>query len=572
LVVTSRVRDAAGNPIGASAEYENFRHREVPLDARRVYYRRAIRTAQQVARATGLRNRDIAAISVFTTQSASYLTERIAAQVRGGVTAPATDFNLGPGGTPAVFALGALSATTPFTWNRQTAVTGALSPAPAAAGALALAPGAIACVAIGRITAPDFMVHPGEYIPEVPTGAAGVPAVQGTQTLSVVVTLPSSPRPAAGWPVAIYGHRAGGSNIADTLNVATILASRGIAVVAVDEAGNGFGPNSTLTANFANGTRVTVPLPGLGIDQDGNGAIGPNEGEMARAPRTLQRNADAHVQTAANFHQLVRAIGAGVDVDGDGATDLDAGRIYYFSHSQGGILGPGFVAFAPEVRAADFTMGGGPLLENRRLAPADRGPSVGADLAARTPSLLNSAVGLTSLGGVPTTAPFFNENLPLRDQPPVVNTVPGAMAIQQWLDRSRWILQRANPMVFAALLRRSPPPGVPARPVMFQMIAGDQASPNVNQSNVVHAGGLEDRTAYFRYDQWLAVNPGPPKNAHALFINYGQVAWRPVMRDFHEQVAEFFASDGANLVTPSQVPAYWEVPIVALPWDLNYIP
>jgi hypothetical protein len=33
----------------------------------------------------------------------------------------------------------------------------------------------------------------------------------------------------------------------------------------------------------------------------------------------------------------------------------------------------------------------------------------------------------------------FNENIPLRNQPPVTNTVAGAMAIQQYTDRSEWV-------------------------------------------------------------------------------------------------------------------------------------
>lgn len=41
---------------------------------------------------------------------------------------------------------------------------------------------------------------------------------------------------------------------------------------------------------------------------------------------------------------------------------------------------------------------------------------------ARVPSLLNSP-GLASIGGVPVDKPYFNENMPLRNQPPAINTV-----------------------------------------------------------------------------------------------------------------------------------------------------
>ena len=35
----------------------------------------------------------------------------------------------------------------------------------------------------------------------------------------------------------------------------------------------------------------------------------------------------------------------------------------------------------------------------------------------------------------------FNENMPLRNQPLVINTVPDAMALQQFLERTEWVSQ-----------------------------------------------------------------------------------------------------------------------------------
>ena len=55
-------------------------------------------------------------------------------------------------------------------------------------------------------------------------------------------------------------------------------------------------------------------------------------------------------------------------------------------------------------------------------------------LAARTLSMLKPAHGLSSIDGVAVAAPHFNENLPLRNQPPLVNTIPGATDIQRFID------------------------------------------------------------------------------------------------------------------------------------------
>ncbi len=61
--------------------------------------------------------------------------------------------------------------------------------------------------------------------------------------------------------------------------------------------------------------------------------------------------------------QLVRVLEAGVDVEGDGARDLDPGRIYYVGHSLGSTFGVPLVAVEPAIRAAVFNVAGGPLVE-----------------------------------------------------------------------------------------------------------------------------------------------------------------------------------------------------------------
>src|SRR5262249_26924164 len=156
------------------------------------------------------------------------------------------------------------------------------------------------------------------------------------------------------------------------------------------------------------------------------------------------------VQNIADLMQLVRVIQAGVDVDGDGQADLNPDRIFYWGHSLGAILGIGFFAYTPEVRAAYLAAPAAPLFANRRLSPTSGSrDSVGRSLAARIPSLLNAVYGLPNLDGVPVSAPFFNENTPLRNERPVINNIPGALAIQQFDERSMWIAQRGNPVGFA---------------------------------------------------------------------------------------------------------------------------
>ena len=46
--------------------------------------------------------------------------------------------------------------------------------------------------------------------------------------------------------------------------------------------------------------------------------------------------------------------------------------------------------------------------------------------------------------------------MPLRNLPPLVDTVPGASAIQQLLEWTEWTSQAGNPVAYAPHLRAGP--------------------------------------------------------------------------------------------------------------------
>ena len=81
---------------------------------------------------------------------------------------------------------------------------------------------------------------------------------------------------------------------------------------------------------------MTLAAGGRGFDQNGEGLIDADEGLTAAPPRAILLTADGVRQTVADLMQLVRVIEVGMDVDGDGFSDLDPSRIYYFGHSLGG--------------------------------------------------------------------------------------------------------------------------------------------------------------------------------------------------------------------------------------------
>jgi hypothetical protein len=226
------------------------------------------------------------------------------------------------------------------------------------------------------------------------------------------------------------------------------------------------------------------------------------------------------------------------------------------------------------VRAGVFSYPGGAAgrIDIIRLRPSQRGSFTGAALAARTPSLINPG-GLQDLDGVAVGPPFFNENIPLRDQLPVINDVPGALAIQEVFSRAEWVSQPGDAAAYAPYLRKSPLPGVLSKSVLIQICKGDETGPNPRNIAIVRAGDLADRATFFRNDLAFQEDPTVPKDPHSFLSRFnspgitGQIG-----RGGQNQAAVFLSSDGTNTIWP-EPSRFFEVPIVPpLPEDLSFIP
>jgi hypothetical protein len=577
LIVTRGVHDA-------DARFRHDLNFGQTHDADLKEYRKDLLDALKAARGAGVAERDIVTASVFTTMSVTATLEKMRDQIHAATPAPA-DFLLGSGGTRTVFDLSGVSI---MTFNRQTSVSGPLSPVPMPLAVVRAIPGAVGTVAFGKYVSPDYQLHPGEYIPAVGT-RTGMPIVQQMNEVYFNLFLPSGPAPVGGWPVALFGHSSGptANKNDDPLRVAASNAAHGVATIAINIAGFGYGSVSTLTVNQAAGAPVTFPAGGRSIDQNGDGAIGNGEGQFAAAPRTIMGETDALRQSAADLMQLVRVIQVGIDVDGNGSADLDPSRISYMGFSFGASLGVMLFAVEPGLRAGAFNVPSGSRIEAFRLGA--RRFVAGELLAARTPSLINSP-GITALGGMTVAGPHFNENLPLRDglpltvrladgttqviQAPVVNSVAGAMEIQKVFEWREWVSQTGNPVAFAPHLRKDPLPGVPVRPVLFQFAIGDQIAPNPTNAAILRAGDLADRATFYRNDLAFAENPAVPKNPHMFMIRIDSpvALVRQIAFAAQEQIATFLASDGALIIHPEPSRFFEELLDLALLEDLDYIP
>ncbi len=561
LIVTNGVHDASGNPIQAAKGFHDLDEGHISDPQQRLYIRvlkHLLDNGTLHRLVPGLDHNDIAAASLFTTESATATLESIREQIKAAAP-PQVTFKIGSNGETTVFPLNTV---TGFTWNVQALTVGPLVPTNLNGdlAALQVFPGSIATIAFGKFTGQHWQ-NANVFIPQVPTRHSVPP--QGSEDIYFNLFIPSGPRPTNGWPVAIFGHGFTDSKQGAPFAVASTLAHNGIASIAINVVGHGFGPNSTLTIN--QGTTATTFLEGgRGFDQDGNGQITSSEGSstFVLSPQGTIGSRDALQQTTADLMQLVRAIQGGIDVNGDGLPDLDANRIYYTGQSFGGIYGTIFMGIENDIRAGVPNVPGGPIIDIVRLSPNFQLLLTQA-LSVRTPQLLNA--------GPPI---FFKDNSPLRNLPPVTNNVPGAVAIQTVEDTSRWLGQAGDPVAWAPFIRKDPLRGDAAKSVIIQFARGDETVPNPTATALIRSGDLKDRATFFRNDLAFALGVGFGKNPHTFLTNIGgtpQVAAAAV--GAQTQIAIFLASDGALTIDPDGPGPLFEVPIAgALPEDLGFIP
>jgi hypothetical protein len=537
FVVTDRVRGLDGRPAS-------------PADRSRGFLAEAAELLERFAHPLGRGVRPLAA-TVFTTQSATSTLEKVRRQIKDAVPAPA-ELDVADGFGPAIFPLADLSS---IVFNRQIG-TSLFASLPVPLPALAVAPGAVGQIAFGHYLSPDYETAQG-FIPPVPS-LSGIPAVQRLESVAFTLFVPAGVPPASGWPVAIFGHGLGDNKNNSPFAVAAVLAAHGIATIAINVVGHGGGAAGTLVVNTVDGRSLIVPAGGRGVDQNGDGLIGPFEGVQALPPNSVITARDGLQQTVIDLMQLVREIEVGVDLDGDGQPDLDAARISYVGQSFGGMYGAMLLAVEPRLATGALNSFGGSNIDVLRLGGFR--PLLTAALAARAPSLLNVPGG-------------FDEDLPLRNQPPVVDPVAGAIEIQEVLEDMEWATQAANAVSYAPHLRKAPLRGVGAKSVLLQFARGDETVPNPTASAVVRAGGLLDRTTLFRNDLAFALDPSLPRNPHSFLTRLDLPSAAAFAIAAQQQIATFLGSSGRVTVDPDGPGPLFEVPIVPpLPEDLAFLP
>ncbi len=201
----------------------------------------------------------------------------------------------------------------------------------------------------GTYEAPNFQEGDPPYFNtggRIHLGADGKPQVVRTEKLRFAVTIPQADMPAAGWPVVIYAHGTGGSYTtfiddgegADAANIS-------------DAAGN-----------------LITHMAMISIDQV---LHGPRDPTMSDPDLTffnfnnIVAARDNAKQGGLDDFQLLRLV-KGFSVDAAPKTGkpikFDPSKIYFKGHSQGGLTGPLFLAFEPEVKGAVLSGAGANLV------------------------------------------------------------------------------------------------------------------------------------------------------------------------------------------------------------------
>jgi hypothetical protein len=533
LVVLNSLQDSNGTRVGSDDAFGNCLKSQ---DA----YCLQLNNALNHMPPSLIFKQNVIAASLFTTMSATDWLEK----ARRFVDANEPPVVL-PAGNPSSFALGQLKS---ISWIPAQS---GLSPQDIPLSALS----GVGQIAFGLFLSPNFLDPSNGTIPTTPTNAPisnpipvpgapqGIPA--GFIPVSFHVFLPAGPPPPGGFPLAIYGHGLGDDQFGAPTFIASTLAKNGFATLAIEITGHGYGAGSAVTLTDSSGAIHAVATPGRGILLPGNENIGATDGCIVPGAVAVR---DCARQTAVDLFALVATIHK---TQGMGLP-LNANNIYYVGQSFGSTYGTLFHAVEPAVTTAVLNGGGGTSVDVARLSISGR--PLGIEYLA--------PAGLLNVPPASPQAYFhdqFNDNYVFRDSPPVVNQVPGAMAIQAAFEAADWLGMLGDPLSFAAHLKASPLDGVPQKSVLFQFGYGDLEVPNPTEAAVVRAAHAQSSAWFFRFDQ-AALTYGHPELLGAMMpgvlfpILPHRILSNPTIFDVpaetsialaeQQQVANYFASGG----------------------------
>lgn len=304
------------------------------------------------------------------------------------------------------------------------------------------------------------------------------PTPASNDVIPFLMTLPNPAlAPAGGAPVVIVQHgltRWRG----DALAIAGTLASKGLAMIAIDAIYHGGRVICLSSADCASGVTCTQPAPVNGVPQPGScagaylaaaGATAvPGSPDLlpdAKLPTRDFTNLanpfaqrDNYRQHTLDLFQLVRVIkdttagGLGALIRANAAlAPINPAQIGYLGQSLGSLMGTSFLALSPSVNLGVLNVGGGDLV------------GIFTD-----PTSSLSAGAAAQLGVTPGTPAFFG-----------------------LLENFRWIIDPADPINFARFVRAPDAMLMPNRPAPARVILQEAGMDTVITNRFTLALGLE---------------------------------------------------------------------------------
>ena len=372
----------------------------------------------------------------------------------------------------------------------------------------------VGCYAFGSIETPRF-ARPDATITPTPTDRT--PPVVGKERIGFALIVPAGTPPPGGWPTAVYGPGFTRSYF-DLFVTSDANAAAGIATLATDPIGHGFGPRSTISVGPP-GAETTFLSYGRGRDLDGDGRIDDAEGSQptkkvtvsggkvvaeSPSPNALHGLRGGLEQTVVDNMALLRAVQRGPEIPGctgsPGARLAETGTMYY-GLSFGGIYGTMLMGTDPRPKRGLLNVAGGPITDIARLSGFR--PRLADQLRVSKPNLLNGGPGRDG----------FTESIPDPLDRPITRPVAGAMQIQRYLAYATWYGRPGGPETYAPLLRKQPRNG--AKEVLYQIAFGDNTVPNITSGNIIRAGNLFDTVTYYRNDR----TPTAARNPHGFLAD-----------------------------------------------------
>lgn len=411
-------------------------------------------------------------------------------------------------------------------------------------------------MATASFRSPRFLDERG-LLPEAPTAAEPTPLAE--DEIEMTIYLPSTAMPAGGYPVLVAGHGFGDSRFGFPTVLAVGQLSAGYAVVSVNAFGHGYGPGTKLVLSFAGGRELVLPARGRGLDLSGDGRVAPGEGCVQTGADAPVLTRDCVRQTAADLMQLLRVLREGVDLDGDGKSELNGARTFYIGQSLGAFYGTLLHAVEPELRSATLNVGGGSALPTM-LYGGDRNGELRA---------LMDRLGFSGLEGGP--------GLPFRYEPVRVIDNPLLAAWQDFLAAMEWAESPGAPASFGPHLKSATLPGVPIKRTLFQIARGDRTVPNPSNSLLIRSANMLESTSIYRHDLAAAQVRGLPANPHAFLAAVEPLAFSAVGFAAQQQAVTYMEGTGETIPNVNgSLARYFPGPVFEVPAayyeDLGYRP